>query len=198
MSAFFISLPLAPILLPQWVHPSTSQFTASPSPLSQLFYSISNIKGPLIHFPNKQTLSLSLSSSSVSPAPPLSIFILSPLHPGTHSNTHRETHTCTDRDRERMSAQQLSTSWLNRVFHLHEDRRRIESERPASTAGVLLADLVAHCATALFTSPPLCTYCAPCPGVWAAVYLLLAVSLCLCVCSHWGVRWGHSTAAYYH
>lgn len=63
----------------------------------------------------------------------------------------------------------------------------MESERPASTAGVLLLDLVAHCAAALLTSPPLCSYSPPHPGVWAAVYSLRTVSLCECVCSRRGV-----------
>lgn len=66
---------------------------------------------------------------------------------------------------------------LNRVFHLRADRRRAESEWPVSTAGVLLLDLVAQSATVLllYPPPPPCSWC---PGVWAAVYLPLAVSLC--------------------
>lgn len=47
----------------------------------------------------------------------------------------------------------------------------MESERPASAAGVLLADRVVLCATAHLNTPALC-YSSPSPGVWAAVYLL--------------------------
>lgn len=135
-----------------------------------------NIKSPLIHFENKQTFSLPL---FFSPATPPSVFILRPLHQGTHTSAHARTHAHVYRG---ISEQQLSTPHLNRAFHLRAHRQRMESGRPVSAAGVLLLDLVAQSAMALLISPPpLLLLCSPSRCVGCCLLTPHCVTMRVCL-----------------
>lgn len=76
----------------------------------------------------------------------------------------------------RKIAAQLSTPWLNGGLSSAWKQTQNGVGATCSTAGVLLADRVAFCATAHLSTPPLCFHSFPSPGVWAAVYLHLTVS----------------------
>ncbi len=134
-------------------------------------YSIANMKGPLIHFANKQTLSFSL-SCSLSPAPPLSVFILSPLHPGTHSHVHTR--------REWAQNSWTLLGWMGSFICRQIDREWSHNDLPVRQVFCCLTWWLTVPQFSSFFPPP-CSYSAPCPGVWAAVYSLLTVSLCACL-----------------
>lgn len=131
-----------------YLAPSRSNFTPSVGPplhFSVHRFAIPSFSAPLLlHLKykrpfdsfSKQTDFISFSFFFFCLSCPTSINLYSlfftPRYTFKHTQRDTHVHRQRQRARERMSAQQLSTSWLNRVFHLHEDRRRIESERPAS------------------------------------------------------------------
>lgn len=149
-----------------------------------LLRSISAIKAPLIHFANKQTLSLSPSLYSTSPAPPQSVYLYSLF---TARYTFTQTHSDTQREREWADSSWALGGWIGPFICRQIDREWSQSDLPVQQVFCLVTW---WCSSPYFSSSPI-LFCALSRCVGCCLLAPQCVTLRVCVCSRlacWGVK----------